>query len=293
MGAASSLFKLAESDKWDEVENFLLDKDIANETKIENLRYRDKYRGSPLHSAIYRKAPVYIIVLMVDIGGDDLLTKIDHDGSNALHHAAISGSSNDILTLMTRIGEQQILTERDSKGKIPLYYSIDRFGKPSLRAFKCFMREGLLQNIGGEYGMGGIFIKDRCGNSTLDLLFERMSCWVTVELINEVARGRPLLHGAICNVSLETLKKIINKFPWSVSSQDRNGRLPIHVAAETNLTWQNGMKDLVQANEGSIEAADSKVTGLYPFALAAAGKSSDLNTVYNLIHRRVNLLFTK
>ena len=293
MGAASSLFNLVDSERWDEVKQFLLDRDIANETKIENLRYRDKYRGSPLHTAIYRKAPIYVIVLMLDIGGDDLLTELDHDRSNALHHAAIAGSPVEVLTLMTRVGGKKILTAQDRRGKIPICYTIDRFGKPNLRSFQCFLKEGLLQEVGGKHGMGGMFIKDRFNHSTYDFLTKRLSWENIIRTVNDAACGQPFLHGAIGNLSKEALDIIIERFPWSISARDSDGRLPIHVAADRGLTWEEGMETLVLADEDSIETFDSKVTGLYPFALAAEGPNSDLNTVYNLVHRRVNLLFTE
>eukprot|EP00551_Chaetoceros_affinis_P007294 CAMPEP_0203674270 /NCGR_PEP_ID=MMETSP0090-20130426/15548_1 /ASSEMBLY_ACC=CAM_ASM_001088 /TAXON_ID=426623 /ORGANISM="Chaetoceros affinis, Strain CCMP159" /LENGTH=288 /DNA_ID=CAMNT_0050540103 /DNA_START=37 /DNA_END=900 /DNA_ORIENTATION=- len=288
MGAASSILKLAESEKWDEIQKFLLDKDIANEMKIENLRYRDKYKGSPLQCAIYRKAPVYIIVLIVDICGDDILMETNQDGNNLLHHAAIAGSSDEVLTLIMRVGGQKVITEHDNRGRLPIHYSVDRFGKPNERVFRCFVKEGISQEIGGPYGMAGIFVKDKQNHSAFDFLKLRLSLDDLVRTIKTNFYGQPFLHAAIGNVSREEIRLIVRCLRWSVSTYDRYGRLPIHFAAERGLTWENGMDLIVEAYEESVELHDSKRTGLLPFAIAAAEKNNDLNTVYNLIHRRVN-----
>lgn len=293
MGAASSLFKLAEAEKWHEIQKFLLDRDIANETKIENLRYRDKYKGSPLQCAIYGKAPIYIIVLIVDICGDDILAELDQDGSNSLHHAAISGSSDDVLTLLMRVGGHDIITKHDNRGRLPIHYSVDRFGTPNERVFKCFVREGISQRVGGLHGMGGIFMKDKQDHSTFDFLHSRLPLDALVRLCHSTFRGQPFLHAAIGNVSKDVIRMILIRLPWCISTRDVYGRLPIHVAAENGLTWEDGMDLIVEAYEESAEILDSRKTGLPPFAIAAVKQNNDLNTVYSLIHRRINLLFIK
>ena len=291
MGAAKSLFKLIESENWPKVEEFLLDNDIGHETKIENLRFRDKYKANPLDLAIYNKAPIYIIVLMVDIGGEEMLSMTDNDGSCSLHHAVIAGSSVNLLMLITRIAGCQVLSGRDSRGKIPLHHCIDRYNEPDLATFKFLVKEGMLCEIGGKYGLGGIFIGDKLGYSTFDFLIKRFS-WgdAVVQALNEAVKGKPLLHGAIRNVTKENIEKIITKFPWSVSTYDNWGRLPIHVAAESGMTWDQGLEMIVNAKDEFIEAYDKKVTRLYPFLIAAAGNNNDLNTVYHLIQRSLPLL---
>lgn len=291
MGAAKSLFRLIDSRNWTKVEEFLLDKDIGNETKIENLRFRDKYKGNPLNIAIYNKAPIFIIVLMVDIGGEEMLEERDNDGSCSLHHAVIAGSSVNLLTLITRVAGGQVLTGQDSRGKIPLHHCVDRYNEPDLASFKCLLKEGMLYGIGGKYGLGGIFIGDKLGHSTFDFLINRFS-WGgnIVQALNETVRGEPLLHGAIGNVTKENLKEIITNFPWSVITYDNHGRLPIHVAAESGLTWDHGVDLLVNAKEEFIEAIDTQVTGLYPFLIAAAEDNNDLNTVFHLLQRSLTLL---
>merc|ERR1712216_915172 len=140
-----------------------------------NLRFKDKYKGNPLNIAIYNKAPIFIIVLMLDIGGEDMLIARDNDGSCSLHHAVIAGSPIELLMMITRVAGGQVLTGRDSRGKIPLHHCVDRYTEPDLIAFKCLLKEGMLYGIGGEYGLGGIFIRDNLGHSTFDFLISRFS----------------------------------------------------------------------------------------------------------------------
>ncbi len=295
MGAAKSLLKLAESERWEDMEKFLKEKSIANEAKLEHIRYRDKYRGTPLQAAIYRRAPVYIMVLLVDIGGDDILSEQDPGtGFNALHHAAIAGSiSNEALKLIIRVGGVDILPGRDMKGKIPLMYSIDRYGKPDFRLFRILLKEGILHNIGGEYGMGGLWMQDNNGLSTLDYLIKHRSVsWGAIRRrLSEIAKGMPLLHGAIVhNIHPDLIKRIISEMPWSTRVRDKSGRLPIHVAAERGLTWGNGLEDIFKGYADAIEILDSRQhTKLYPFAIAAIGKNNDLDTVYSMLRSCVHM----
>jgi hypothetical protein len=46
-------------------------------------------------------------------------------------------------------------------------------------------------------------------------------------------------------------------------------RLPIHLAAERGIKWSEGMEDIVEVDKAAVRDID-KVTGLFPFALAAA-----------------------
>ena len=59
-----------------------------------------------------------------------------------------------------------------------------------------------------------------------------------------------------------------------------NGLLPLHVAAERGLKWDQGMSQIFRA---SRKLLGRKKSGLYPFMLAATGKDSDLTSIYQLL----------
>ena len=53
----------------------------------------------------------------------------------------------------------------------------------------------------------------------------------------------------------------------------------LNMGCEYGLQWSNGMKEVMETNKESIGVYD-EVTGLYPFMLAAAGVSSDVNVIF-------------
>lgn len=79
---------------------------------------------------------------------------------------------------------------------------------------------------------------------------------------------------------------------YSSSSQAtviRRGRLPLHLACDNGLRWSHGLDLIHNAHQSALGDTD-KVTGLKPFALAAASFKRDhvdydLNTVFELLHR--------
>jgi len=64
--------------------------------------------------------------------------------------------------------------------------------------------------------------------------------------------------------------------------KDKHKRYPMHIAASKNYKWENGLKDIVEANYAPLIESDYP-TGLYPFMLAAIGKNADLEAIYRLL----------
>ena len=113
-------------------------------------------------------------------------------------------------------------------------------------------------------------------------------------------RGRTALVKAISMDNIlqrRTSKRdVIQMILSSVSSQcatiqDGAGRLPLHIAVEMGLKWNDGLRDIIHAYSDALEEPHS-VSGFYPFMLyAQAGPgNNDLNTLYNLIRKRPKLI---
>jgi len=88
-------------------------------------------------------------------------------------------------------------------------------------------------------------------------------------------------------------KEIISMIIGAVTSdcakvRDGAGRLPINIATELGLTWDEGVGDIVFANKSGLEERHC-VTGLYPFMTAAVGPNRDLTTIYKLLRERPKL----
>jgi len=88
-------------------------------------------------------------------------------------------------------------------------------------------------------------------------------------------------------------KEIISMIIGAVTSdcanvRDGAGRLPIHIASEIGLRWDEGIADIVFANSNGLEERHC-VTGLYPFMISAVGPDRDLTTIFKLLRERPKL----
>mmetsp|Transcript_27260 Transcript_27260/g.40272 ORF Transcript_27260/g.40272 Transcript_27260/m.40272 type:complete len:505 (-) Transcript_27260:18-1532(-) len=90
-------------------------------------------------------------------------------------------------------------------------------------------------------------------------------------------------------------KEIISMIVSTVQSncgknRDGAGRLPLHIATELGLRWDEGICDIVYANRHGLKERHC-VTGLYSFMTAAAVSDADLGTIYKLL--RAKPMFAK
>jgi len=92
------------------------------------------------------------------------------------------------------------------------------------------------------------------------------------------------------NPSDSHMLKNIDLEGFRTQSNDVNtkGRLPLHIATKCNLVW-SAVSTILKENTAAVSVADP-VTGLMPFMLAGVGKSSNLNTVYELLHNKPGIM---
>merc|ERR1740124_1570587 len=72
-----------------------------------------------------------------------------------------------------------------------------------------------------------------------------------------------------------------NMKAWGRGEDEDSGRLPLFIAAARCLTWVD-MQQIFSVNMSAIHEVDG-MTGLPVFMLAAAGPTSDIEAVYNLL----------
>jgi hypothetical protein len=71
--------------------------------------------------------------------------------------------------------------------------------------------------------------------------------------------------------------------------RDGAGRLPIHIATEMGICWDEGIGLIAFANDEGLEEKHC-VTGIYPFMMAATGRSKDLNTIFRILRQKPEVL---
>ena len=186
------------------------------------------------------------------------------------------------------------------------------------------INKGIQFHIGGEYGIGGVLISPEPNKTIQDEIYRKWDKRVlpAMELVMALPHNQhlPLLHAVIINKAPpHVIKSTVRKFPESVNTTDSFGRLPIDVAVQRSLSWNNGMEEIITAflsnqqpsvvfmvciknglrwDDGmrsvvagvgmdDIERED-EATCLYPFMLAGVGHGKhgfDVGSIFHLIKR--------
>ncbi len=63
---------------------------------------------------------------------------------------------------------------------------------------------------------------------------------------------------------------------------DSEGRFLLHIAAESGMGFENGLKRIIEAERRAVAATDP-TTMMYPFMMAATGNDGCLDSVYHLL----------
>lgn len=107
--------------------------------------------------------------------------------------------------------------------------------------------------------------------------------------------GRPPLSTAVASSvisgksdseSRSVVAELLALNPAAASAVDRDGRLPLHLALESLLTWEGGVESLLGAAPRALRTRDV-ITHLYPFMAAAVGGAgglcADVTTIFMLL----------
>ena len=167
------------------------------------------------------------------------------------------------------------------------------------------IREYVLAQVGGEFGIGGIFTNDQIYDT-----WEKFSPTLQ-RVLWSLEQRPPILQAAIISKAPQNvIRDIISSYQGCILRRDSFGRLSINVAMEKDLKWGEGMKEVVEATAESLErpiihvAAEYGLkwdnnmeelvntnvievlngrdgpSGLSLFMLAALGDTCDLSSIY-------------
>lgn len=84
------------------------------------------------------------------------------------------------------------------------------------------------------------------------------------------------------------VKRLIRAFPAAVH-QLCNGRLPLHLALEAGMKWDEGVSELVSAAPEYLDHKDVS-TGMIPFLVASSNDECELSTLYSLLRENPAVL---
>jgi hypothetical protein len=106
--------------KWSEVRKYL-SSDAAEEEKKSNIMYCNDFGRTCLHQACCHGAPDDIIKTMLDIGGTELIMKVDNDDWTVLHCACINAASYDVIKMLIEVGGKDLVMAEDKDGETALH----------------------------------------------------------------------------------------------------------------------------------------------------------------------------
>lgn len=261
-----------------------------------------------------------VVFKLVEVGGKELVTEKNYrDGSTSLHYVCKNKASIEVVSKLIEVGEKEVLMERNNKGQNALYYGYfsDESSNIYNDSFELMVKEGILAQVGGEFGIGGIFNSVNT-NDEQKRIFHQWESFATflktamTSIQQQYRQQVPLLHAAIiAKAPQHIIKDIIDRFDC-VLIRDSFNRYPINVAVEEGLEWHEGMREVIYATATSqkrpiiniaaqygvrwnnqmreivesnshqvVDGCDNE-TGLHIFMLAAMGDNCDLSSIYGL-----------
>jgi hypothetical protein len=118
---SNKLYEYIGDKKFEDATNLLSSSSLGEDDKLLEVNYRHPDGSyTPLHSAVYLKAPFELIKLIVEIGSTESLRKIDSFGSTPLHSACTVGSPKEVVEFLINKSDIDLLTRINNRGNTPL-----------------------------------------------------------------------------------------------------------------------------------------------------------------------------
>eukprot|EP00979_Chaetoceros_neogracilis_P006879 scaffold1400_cov140-Chaetoceros_neogracile.AAC.2 len=115
-----NLFRLWKYEDWPQVREYL-SSDAAEEEKKSNIMYRND-DGTCFQALFAHCAPDDIIKAMIDIGGKELVMKVDVNDWTLLHSACINGASYSIIKMLIEVGGKDLVMAKSKGGDTALHW---------------------------------------------------------------------------------------------------------------------------------------------------------------------------
>lgn len=284
---------------------------------IKTQHYKDE---TALHFACKNKnISIDIVSKLLEVGGKELAMMKNIRYETALKNFVEMNKniSIGIIFKLIEVGGKELMTEHLVGKGTALQFVSFSCSNIANDAFIFMVKEYILANIGGEFGIGGLFndelkyIRDRIYRKWSDISPGLESA---LGLLQEQVKP-PILHAAIvAKAPSHVIKDIVNRFEYSILKTDSFNRIPIEIASEKCLGWSEGMQEIVEATSLALQQGSSiyvaakyglkwknhmkelaeinavevttghdNLTGLSLFMVAAMGESCDLSSIYGMM----------
>ena len=273
-----------------------------------------------------------VISMLVEVGGQELVVKNFQDGT-VLHCACRSDHiSIEMMSKLIEAGGHELLIQKDEHNNIALYdgwflfyNELDHVTvmESFHEKFKFMLEQGILANVGGEFGVGGLFnyAESHIQENIYEKWEQLLPFLESVLLDSSLDQNQqpPILHAAIlAEAPSKVICDIIDSFEFSILKVNSMKKYPIEIALDIDLPWDEGlrvvveataiqtqhqrlptsilysaaqyglkwryhMKELAEAYTDEIVNGCDGLTGLHLFMVAAMGECYDLSAIYGMM----------
>ena len=282
------------------------------------------FHGTALNCICYNEnVLIDIVTKLIDVGGRGLFLVNSRYHGTVLHSACKNRNvSIKVASKLIEVAGRELLMAKNEHGDIPLYLGFfdenyQYFPRRYNDTFTLWVKECILANIGGEFGIGGLFhvARQEIQNRIYDD-WEELSPALNTAVESFQEKQPLILHAAIlAKAPLHIIQNITRHFEYSALKTDSYGRYAVEVALEENLgfseglqdivkattlsqhqdsriiqsaarhglKWRHHMKELAEMNVDEIMGGHDSLSGLRLFMVAAMGDCYDLSSIYGMM----------
>lgn len=256
--------------------------------KAEDLKLRNRFGGTVLHSACGSQASIDVIKLIVRKNPAVIAERTyeyNHTALTALWHSHLQSIQGHMQ--IARILEGDEVNE----GHFDRFWEKVVFlaGEAFKQSPSCPENYDAPADSPGSELHGLMHL--RAPINTLKVAIKRHPEWARVSDCD----GNYPLHLVVIRrpfrvKDVELIAELLKTYPEAAGKRNNAGDAPIFIAIRDRMTWDEGLKDLVNANTDILGSTDTE-TNLYPFLLASSlGGRVAINTSYELLCKRPDLV---
>uniref|UniRef100_A0A7R9ZCQ5 Uncharacterized protein n=1 Tax=Pseudictyota dubia TaxID=2749911 RepID=A0A7R9ZCQ5_9STRA len=274
-----------------------------------HLQCMNSQRSASEVSYIVRKCPLAASIL-------------NKEGQSALHVACTSNAMLPVLKLLVN-ADPSMLFQKDNSGATPLALTWKAYTSSihGMAALDSILRGGSTDAMDSLFWRFWDKMTFLLGESYahLDnarskghvihaiLTSEDLSSRMNLVLLSLALRlcpdwalqsdnhGNSPLHLAARKASPKVIKALVgadqNAAAVMATTPNSTGQTPLFLASMSHRTWGNGIEDIVLAAPDVIGRREPS-TGLYPFQIAAAASEDNVDTAYQLLLARPELVLS-
>jgi len=274
----------------------------------------DSKGNSSLHHVCLYKAPAHVIEALL-YAAPDLATWPNHEKEFPIHWCVRLDSPDEALRLILKASPTCGGTCFNESNQTAISLLFDRYRNTFSQLllpfeYSCNEKEASTIIQTSEKWRRIMLLTRACHYKSVDMaltarpeldlhcilgvdckvLFNFAIQWGSKMAQERDEEGRLPLHIAVTMsyTSTETLRELLRRFPKAAKIVDA-GRLPLVAAILSGKTWENGVQLLLEAEPRALSTRE-RLSGLYPFALAATITSSethksiaDVDTIFQLL----------